>query len=318
MGRQEFLRREVLRFLLQRRFTYAFLSLDLKIEAVAENFSAFLGRHFVRHQPVTELFEALIGAEYTLQALWDGTLPEYRLEYLRCSFSPEERYLTLHIYPLRQPEKGYLLLIEDVTEVALLEQKVVQARNELALLRIQLERAQNELIRLARFDPLTNLPNRRAFDETLEQSLLNARQYRIPLSVLFLDLDNLKEINDVHGHAAGDLALQYVAKVLRQSIRSTDVAARYGGDEFAVLLMNTNEDQAYHLALRLQEALRQNSQELPLPARVSIGIAALTPAVHTSQDLLQQADIALYYAKRHGKNQVVRYSLLRHDEEKPR
>ncbi len=315
MRRQEFLRREVLRLLLQRRFTYAFLSLDLKIEAVAENFSAFLGGRFVRHQPVTEVFEALIGAEYTLQALWNGTLSEYRLEYLRCSFSPEERYFTLHIHPLHQPEQGYLLLIEDVTEVALLEQKVVQARNELALLRIQLERAQNELVRLARFDTLTNLPNRRAFDEALEQSLLNARQYRIPLSVLFLDLDNLKEINDAYGHPAGDRALQHVAKVLRRSIRSTDVAARYGGDEFAVLLMHTDEAQAYHLALRLQEALHQNSQELPLPTRISIGIASLSPAVHTAQDLLQQADIALYYAKRHGKNQVVRYSLLHHDKE---
>jgi len=313
MSRPEFLKREVLRLLLEQRFTYAFLSLDLKIEAVAENFAAFLGRPFMPHQPVTELFDALIGAEDALQALYDGALPTYRLEYLHCSASPHDRYFTLHLYPLRQAEKGYLLLIEDVTEVALLEQKAVQARNELALLRMQLERAQAELARQARFDTLTDLFNRRAFDEALEEALWAARRQHAPLSVLFLDLDNLKEINDANGHLAGDLALQRVADVLRQSIRATDVAARYGGDEFVVLLANANEEQAYYLARRLQENLRQQAKDLSAPIEVSGGIASLSPLVRTAQDLIQQADIALYHAKQQGKNQFVKYSSLTHE-----
>jgi len=312
MSKQKFLNREVLCLLLEKRFTYALLSLDLKIETVAENFATFLGRPFIPHQPVTELFEALIGAEDALQALYDGALPTYRLEYLHCSASPHDRYFTLHLYPLRQAEKGYLLLIEDVTEVALLEQKSVQARNELALLRVQLEQAQAELTRQARFDTLTNLLNRRAFDEALEKGLLTARLQSASLSVLFLDLDNLKEINDTHGHPAGDLALQRVADVLRQSIRATDVAARYGGDEFVVLLANANEEQTYYLARRLQENLRQQAKDFSAPIEVSGGIASLSPLVRTAQDLIQQADIALYHAKHQGKNQIVKYSSLHH------
>ena len=312
MSKQKFLNREVLCLLLEKRFTYALLSLDLKIETVAENFATFLGRPFIPHQPVTELFDALIGAEDALQALYDGTLPTYRLEYLHCSASPHDRYFTLHLYPLRQAEKGYLLLIEDVTEVALLEQKAVQARNELALLRMQLERAQAELARQARFDTLTDLFNRRAFDEALEEALWAARRQHAPLSVLFLDLDNLKEINDANGHLAGDLALQRVADVLRQSIRATDVAARYGGDEFVVLLANANEEQAYYLGRRLQENLRQQAKDLSAPIEVSGGIASLSPLVRTAQDLIQQADIALYHAKHQGKNQIVKYSSLHH------
>jgi len=312
MSKQKFLNREVLCLLLEKRFTYALLSLDLKIETVAENFATFLGRPFIPHQPVTELFEALIGAEDALQALYDGALPTYRLEYLHCSASPHDRYFTLHLYPLRQAEKGYLLLIEDVTEVALLEQKAVQARNELALLRMQLERAQAELARQARFDTLTNLLNRRAFDEALEKGLLTARLQSASLSVLFLDLDNLKEINDTHGHLAGDLALQRVAEVLHQSIRATDVAARYGGDEFVILLVNTDEGQAYHLARRLQENLRQQAKDFSAPIEISGGIASLSPLVRTAQDLIQQADIALYHAKHQGKNQIVKYSSLHH------
>jgi diguanylate cyclase (GGDEF)-like protein len=310
MSGSEFLKREVLHFLLEQRFTYALLSLDLKIEAAAENFPTFLGRAFTLHQPVTELFEAFIGAEDALQALYNGTLPSYRLEYLHCSASPHDRYFTLHLYPLHQNANGYLLLIEDVTEVALLEQKAVQARNELALLRLQLEQTQAELARQARFDTLTNLLNRRAFDEALEKGLLTARAQSAPLSVLFLDLDNLKEINDTHGHPAGDLALQRVAEVLIQSIRATDVAARYGGDEFVILLANTTEEQADHLARRLQENLRQQAEGLLAPIEMSGGIASLSPLVRTAQDLIQQADIALYHAKRRGKNQIVKYSSL--------
>ncbi len=158
-------------------------------------------------------------------------------------------------------------------------------------------------------DTLTGLPNRRAFDLALHRE--HARQQRTgqPLSLLLLDVDHFKGVNDAYGHSIGDDYLRAVAQVLRKVVtRSTDLAARHGGEEFTCLLPDTSATQAQTLAERIREA----TQRLTLPnARawhpmltLSIGVATLEAGPASAQQLLEQADGQLYVAKRTGRNRV--------------
>jgi diguanylate cyclase (GGDEF)-like protein len=151
-----------------------------------------------------------------------------------------------------------------------------------------------EFQRLALTDDLTGLANRRGFREELERLAASAERHAIPLSLLLLDVDNFKEVNDEHGHAAGDEILREIALMLRQRIRASDLAARIGGDEFAVLLPHTSEEEAAVVARDLITHLGEG-RATSLPLRVSVGVASGTEALDNA--LFTQADRALYAAK---------------------
>lgn len=157
-------------------------------------------------------------------------------------------------------------------------------------------------------DYLTGLWNRQAFDKKLDDERQRAGRYAKPLSLLMADLDNFKEYNDHYGHQAGDMVLKSIADVFRQAVRSTDMVARYGGEEIAVVLPESNLDQAVLLAKRILIAVRKLGIEhaaLPGggPLTVSIGAAGLT-ADDSGEDLLRKADLALYQAKNSGRNRL--------------
>jgi diguanylate cyclase (GGDEF)-like protein len=144
-------------------------------------------------------------------------------------------------------------------------------------------------------DSLTGLFNRRHFKSRLEQEVLRAHRYGTPLSLLIVDVDHLKQINDGRGHAEGDAAIVEVARTIREQLRGTDIGARYGGDEFAVLLPHTTAAEGLLIAERLREQLRS--------VTVSIGISELAAASDQSElELLLSADEALYRAKSDGRN----------------
>ena len=169
--------------------------------------------------------------------------------------------------------------------------------------------AQKEHFRaLAQTDGLTGLPNFRSFHARLEEEVARADRYAHPLSCAMVDLDGLKSINDRLGHAAGNRAILALADAVREELRDTDFAARYGGDEFVVLLPQTTAAAAGQFAERLRRRLLKVSQEAGLPVRASIGVAALTPdevgATDAAEDLLRRADEALYKAKRSGRDRV--------------
>ena len=167
-------------------------------------------------------------------------------------------------------------------------------------------------------DPLTGLANRRKFDEALKAECARAHREGTPLSVLVLDLDDLKGLNDSLGHAAGDRALQAVAEALKHSCRPADLVARWGGDEFAVVAPGITEDQARGLAERiastvhLRSADRRPVLELGSPVQsptlsVSVGVAAADaehPGLLTPHTLFAAADRALYAAKAEGQGHV--------------
>jgi diguanylate cyclase (GGDEF)-like protein len=169
--------------------------------------------------------------------------------------------------------------------------------------------AQKEHFRaLAQTDGLTGLPNFRSFHARLEEEVARADRYAHPLSCAMVDLDGLKEINDRLGHAAGNRAILGLADAVREELRDTDFAARYGGDEFVVLLPQTTAAAAGLFAERLRRRLLEVSQAAGLPVRASIGVAALSPdevgANDAAEDLLRRADEALYKAKRSGRDRV--------------
>ena len=169
--------------------------------------------------------------------------------------------------------------------------------------------AQREHFRaLAETDALTGLPNFRSFRARLEEEVRRADRYKMPLACAMMDLDGLKQINDKLGHAAGNRAILALADAVREELRDTDFAARYGGDEFVVLLPQTNESQGAQFAERLRRRLVEVSQDAGLPVRGSIGVAAVTAeeldSPDAAEDLLRRADEALYRAKRSGRDRV--------------
>jgi diguanylate cyclase (GGDEF)-like protein len=179
----------------------------------------------------------------------------------------------------------------------------------LALLAARLANEKAELAKLVATDPLTGLFNRRYFAGRLEEEIARAARHGLGLTVLAVDVDLFKSVNDKFGHAAGDAVLQAVSLVIRRAIRFFDVCARMGGDEFVIVLHGT-EANALHTAERLRKkvAAWQPDPALGLPAdlkiTVSIGLASLGPDAGDAQDLLARADRALYSAKLAGRNRL--------------
>jgi diguanylate cyclase (GGDEF)-like protein/PAS domain S-box-containing protein len=171
----------------------------------------------------------------------------------------------------------------------------------------ELEEANDQLRRLAVTDELTGLRNRRAFEERLVMEFSMARRRRRELSVLLIDVDNFKTINDRFGHAAGDEVLRRLGMVLRTTVRLPDLPARYGGEEFVVLLPESGEDSAMGLARRLMDRVAAEEWENE-PLTVSIGMASMNESLENGYQLVELADDALYAAKRAGKNRVMVHS----------
>lgn len=167
----------------------------------------------------------------------------------------------------------------------------------------ELEAANDRLMSLVLTDTLTGLKNRRAFDERLRIEFSMARRKRRNLSVVLLDADDFKIVNDSFGHPAGDAVLQRIAKVIMETVRETDLAARYGGEEFAVILPESGEREARRWCCRLQKALAAVSWE-HIPVTLSIGIAVRVPECSSGAELVEKADQALYLAKTNGKNRI--------------
>jgi diguanylate cyclase (GGDEF)-like protein len=152
---------------------------------------------------------------------------------------------------------------------------------------------------------LSGLPNRRAFLETAERELARAHRYKRPLSLLLIDIDHFKGVNDRFGHAVGDQAISHMAKTLESVLRTADFAGRLGGEEFVILLPDTDAHGATELAERLRQTVRSQSiTSHGLTLTVSIGVAASRGADDTVASVLAAADNALYQAKRGGRDRV--------------
>jgi diguanylate cyclase (GGDEF)-like protein len=173
--------------------------------------------------------------------------------------------------------------------------------------RMALRDKAGEYAQLSITDPLTGLLNRRYVEERLSEEINRSDRNGAPVTFMMLDVDEFKSYNDRYGHPAGDEALQMIGHILSENLRGADVAARYGGEEFSVLLPETSIDEAQSIA----ERIRRHVEETKFPKRkvtVSIGIATLGGNTNAVRELISAADIALYEAKRAGRNNIKVYN----------
>ena len=170
------------------------------------------------------------------------------------------------------------------------------------------EMFQRQMSESALRDGLTRAFNKRYFTDRIESEFQYAIRHRTPLSLIFLDIDHFKKINDVHGHPAGDYVLVELAKLAHASLRNEDIFSRYGGEEFAVVARGVELEPAAALSERLRAAVEAHAfkfGETSLPVTISVGVArAPGPGMASSGDLVARADEAMYTAKRGGRNRV--------------
>ncbi|MBL1141411.1 MAG: sensor domain-containing diguanylate cyclase [Proteobacteria bacterium] len=201
-------------------------------------------------------------------------------------------------------------------------QNIVDARTkELNQALIESEKLRVRYEEMSVIDPLTKLYNRRYFFTEVTSSLARAKRYIQSFSLLLMDLDHFKTVNDTHGHECGDKVLIDVGRVLGQFTREGDTLARIGGEEFVLALPETNKDGALKLADRIRTTIENSNWEcngniIDVPIRISIGIASLADCnddeIHDDDiqisDILRKADLALYHVKQHGRNNIITFS----------
>jgi diguanylate cyclase (GGDEF)-like protein/PAS domain S-box-containing protein len=230
----------------------------------------------------------------------------------------QKLYVRYENLPLKTAD-GRMIYVEFVSNVYLVDnRKVIQCNiRDVSVRKAAEEKVQKlniELEQLAGTDALTGINNHRTLLQHAEREFDVAMRYQPPLSMMFFDIDNFKQINDVFGHPVGDRALKKMIEVVCAELRSADVIGRYGGDEFVILLPQTSAQAALPLAERIHaslDAMRLDTERGPLTLTISIGIAQTiheTSQTDTSENLLLRADQALYAAKQAGKNCTVIFS----------
>jgi diguanylate cyclase (GGDEF)-like protein len=168
---------------------------------------------------------------------------------------------------------------------------------------LQVSDVATSMTRMAHTDALTEIANRRAAMDRLTQEIARAHRYEGAFSVLLLDLDHFKDVNDRHGHEMGDRVLQAFAELVRDACRDADLAARWGGEEFLAILPETDAEDAHAMAMRIREAVAAASFYDVDALTVSIGVATFRPG-DTLDDVVGRADRALYIAKEEGRDRV--------------
>jgi diguanylate cyclase (GGDEF)-like protein len=185
-----------------------------------------------------------------------------------------------------------------------LEKEVIeQVKETTSILREQKEESEKKAV----MDELTGTFNRRYFETKLEDELTLAKRFRMKLSLLMIDIDHFKQINDNFGHQIGDVVLQETVAVIKNSLSSTDFLCRYGGEEFAVIMTETELEKAVEIAEKIRKEVEEHifyGGDRIIPVRVSIGVAEYPANAVIKQILIEKADQALYQAKNSGRNNV--------------
>jgi len=167
----------------------------------------------------------------------------------------------------------------------------------------------SRLYRMATLDRMTGLYIHHYFKERLAEEIKRSDRTEAPLTLIMADIDHFKQINHTYGHQQGDIILKEIAVIMHQNIRSFDIASRYGGEEFAIILTETDLDTGYHIAERLRKKIEQHKftgEKDPIQVTISVGLAQYFPAIDSDEkSLIKRADIALYSAKSQGRNLVI-------------
>lgn len=212
-----------------------------------------------------------------------------RTEILKYRKDGQSRWVDMNMTPLHDKQGN-------VTHFAVTERDMTRHK-----------KIERQLANMALFDSLTGCLNRPAYFQHADKEFARSKRYYRPLSVIMLDIDHFKRINDKYGHHGGDQVLQIFAEACQEVIRSTDAMGRVGGEEFALLLPDTPLNSAYNLAERLRERINKYpylAGDMLIEVTASLGVAELSAEDTNFKELLRRADEALYTAKNSGRNQV--------------
>jgi diguanylate cyclase len=248
-----------------------------------------------------EWFEHKINSVFTLQcrafSTWEQRPYLFKFKNYRPITGTEEfMYQNTTMIPLVSADgeiNHVCLLIYDVTDEAVSQK--------------EMQRLNNELEHISRIDRLTGLYNRGFWEESFQKEYERCKRYKTTSSALMFDIDHFKKVNDSYGHQAGDEVIRKTAKMVMNLIRKTDVAGRYGGEEFVIYLTNTSADNAKIFAERLRqniEKMEVKYEALHIKITISIGICEFHESLINHEKWIEEADKALYLCKEHGRNQT--------------
>lgn len=236
-------------------------------------------------------------------------------------FDTQADFQTTSIVAVPLVSKGRLLGVIELLNVlesddfGELEVEVLKTLADYAAIAIENARSVERIRELSVTDDVTGLFNARYLEQSLEQEYRRSKRTGEPLSVIFIDLDYFKTINDTHGHLVGSDVLREAAILLRQSLRVTDIPTRYGGDEFVLILPETSQDDALMVAGRIRDAVRGHTFGVmhgsPCKVTASFGIATLPDDTDDKLDLIRLADQAMYWVKEHSRDDIATASALR-------
>jgi diguanylate cyclase len=253
-----------------------------------ESNQASIDNRVILNSAITEQVENLMASSSDAQELTS----------LKHSIHGYLAQITQHLNDHKHSED--LRQIEAQKKLDEMAQKVQDMEKETILLKSNLKLAHDK----AMHDPLTSLPNRLAFDERIEVEEARWLRYQSPLAIIIWDIDHFKAVNDNYGHKAGDKALILIAQLLRNNCRETDFIARFGGEEFVMLLPSTDKNGAFVLADKIRKTIEQsgfNSNGSAIKITISCGISEFVDQ-YTHEEVFEQADQALYKAKEQGRN----------------
>jgi diguanylate cyclase (GGDEF)-like protein len=273
------------------------------------------------HTSLSEVANVRMGEGIAGAVLSGGRALVGNIDELGGPTEPERRYKTKSFisYPIAIGERkiGVLNLADkaggaayDAADLSVIE--LVGPQIALALERAAWQQRANQFQLMSITDPLTGLHNRRYMEARLGEELSRSRRYDYPMSFMMIDIDDFKLYNDRNGHQAGDRALEITAQCLKAALRKVDVASRYGGEEFSVLLPQTTLEEAGVIADRIRRKVSDtkfphgNAQPLG-SVTVSIGLSSYSAALDSAEAVIRAADRALYHAKSHGKNRAYAY-----------
>lgn len=255
--------------------------------------------------------------------IWPGACKDEKIfELIKCLNNKSEYILTpdkkIGLFPLISENKLLGCIVTKSTDNVLSEKEIsyLEQLTNQAATTINRANVYAEILKHATLDALTSLYNRRQLEERIKQEVSGAKRHNRPLCAIMTDIDFFKSVNDTYGHAAGDLVLKTVSRIIKLQLRDYDIAGRYGGEEFAILLPFTKLEEAKMVAERLRKAVENKkidiskinteSSEKNISVTISLGVAEYSKE-NSEETLLQNADKALYKAKENGRNRVEIY-----------
>jgi diguanylate cyclase (GGDEF)-like protein len=260
----------------------------------------------IRHARVA-LFDNLggdvVAGSVLLNSVSDGSIQRFQTrQFPPVGLYPEDELLNLALVPLVFQEEtfGYVAFdAENLGPCGILARQLGAT--------FKAARLHTQVLELSLTDPLTGASNRRYFDLFLKNEVERCRRFGRTLGIMLLDIDHFKSYNDTFGHPVGDKALQLLVRCLNQGRRTSDVVARIGGEEFALILPETGVDGAVCVADKIRFALQEAGVALKRPMTLSIGISTLHGTELDAELLIHQADLALYEAKEQGRDRICIY-----------